>query len=54
MFAFLCHIFGFFTSFEFPTAALNFQNCFLHDGIFLALFPFHKIPKKYFPSLKIL
>ena len=40
----LFSLFNFFcTAFVFPHCIFeNFQNCFLHAGIFLAIFPFHK------------
>ena len=37
-----------------PLHVWNFQNCFLHTGIFLALFPFYKKTKNIFLSFKIL
>jgi len=38
----------------FSTTYLNFPICFLHAGIFLALFPFFAKSQKYFSSIKFL
>ena len=52
---YLCHIFFLcFSKFSFylicfsPLHVWNFQICFMHAGIFLALFPFHKNTKNIF------